>query len=681
MKPDNHHKPARPTPKFPKRAVITSGMPYGDKALHFGHVGGLFIHSDIYARFLRDRIGKDNVIYISGTDCYGAGIEVKYEQAKAEGFTGTIEDFVGANHQGQKEVLDAYGISLDLYAQSAFEPAGSRHADMSRELFDTWYDQGYLRLEEIDLFYDEENQTFLNGRQVEGQCPIGGCSSEKGYADECALGHQYAPKELINPKSVLTGKTPTLKPNKNWYFDLERFADDLKKRHALLKERGISRRVLLSYIEDFLKDPAILISKVDDLDTLQAARDKMPPHEANINEEKKSATLTFKVLKDREAAVDILREHGIRFRTGTTLTPFRLTGNVKWGILVPEKDGVNDQTFWVWPESLWAPLSFVKTYLEENPEKHPGDTWEDWWSGDDAQVYQFIGEDNIYFYDVAGMGLFMALNEKAGRDKQANLPIVIPNRHVFFGNSKASSSGKVRPPAADELLEYYTPEQLRMHFAHMALQGNSVKFFPKAVFQKWFANGDAPKDFGDIEGFDATLAEGNLLTNVFNRLARSCFYSLQQYFDGKLPAIAVSAEGQTACDKLIDDYEFAMYRFEFSKAVDMLDKFLRDANKVFDAKMKEAKANEANETNGDEADALRAQTLVDAFQMVKTAAVLLHPFAPEGTARLQAYLGIGDELWDWANIKEPLAFFIREGHAFKFLEPRVDFFLKHPSQL
>ena len=667
MKPQNH---TRPTPKFPKRAVITGGMPYGDKELHFGHLGAPFITPDIYARFLRDRIGKENVIYVSGTDCYGAGIEVKYQAAQAEGFTGTIQDFVAKNHNAQKEVYGAYGSSMSIFAASSLEPAGSHHTKMSEWVFNTWYEQGYLRLEEIQLFYDEENETFLNGRQVEGQCPVTGCQSEKGYADECALGHQYDPKELLNPKAVTTGKTPTLRPSKNWYFDLERFADDLKKRHSLLKERGISRRFHLSYLEDFLKDPAILISKFDEMENLLEACKKMPSHTAEIKEEKNSATLTFKVLKHREAACEILRQHGIRFRTGTTLTPFRLTGNVKWGIPAPEKDGVAGQTFWVWPESLWAPMSFVKTFLElERPEEK----WEDWWFHNDSQVYQFVGEDNIYFYDIAGMGLFMALNEAAGRDKQANLPVVIPSRHLLFGNSKASSSGKVRPPSAAELLEYYTAEQLRMHFGHMAVQNNSIKFLPKAVFKKMFEGKEVPKEFGDIEGFDPTLAEGNLLTNVFNRLARSCFYSLQQYFDCKLPINEISPDSKEACDKLIADYEFAMYRFEFSKAVDMLDKFLRDANKVFDAKMKDAKAAEDN--------ILRAQTLEDSFHAVKTAMVLLHPFAPEGTERLREYLNIGENLWSWDNISEPLNFFIGEGHQFKFLEPRVDFFLKHPNQL
>jgi len=279
---------------------------------------------------------------------------------------------------------------------------------------------------------------------------------------------------------------------------------------------------------------------------------------------------------------------------------------------------------------------------------------------------------NIYFYHVAGLGFFLALNDYAGRDLDANLPILVPDRHVFFGNSKAASSGKIRAPLAIELLEFYTAEQLRMHFGHMALQNNSVKFLPKALFKKLYANEEAPKEIGDIEGFDATLAEGNLLTNVFNRLVRSCFYSLQQYFDSKLPTNETSVETKEACDKLIADYEFAMYRFEFSKAVDMLDKFLRDCNKAFDAKLKDAKAADDN--------TLRAQALVDAFHAVKTATILLHPFAPEGTERIREYLAFDERLWSWTHIGEGMAFFMDEGHGFKFLEPRVDFFLKHPSQ-
>jgi len=336
-------------------------------------------------------------------------------------------------------------------------------------------------------------------------------------------------------------------------------------------------------------------------------------------------------------------------------------------------------------------MSFIQTYLDLH---RPSEKLDDWWLHEDVQAYQFIGEDNIYFYDLAGMGLFMALNEAAGRDRNANLPIVIPSRHLLYGNTKAASSGKLTPPTARELLDHYTAEQLRMHFGHMATHSNSVKFLPKSVFRKMYEGKEVPKEIGEIEGFDLTLAEGNLLTNVFNRLARSCFYTLQQYEIGTLAE--VSTEVAAACSTLIDDYEFAMYRFEFPKAVDMLDKFLRDANKNFDAKMKEAKANDDHD--------LRAQALADAFHNVKTAAALLNPFAPDGTERLREYFNVSDAIWSWDNIKKPLDYFIcqetatqfpaeckkenthearfsGEGHKFKFLEPRVDFFLKHEAQL
>jgi len=84
-----------PRPEFPKRAVVTGGMPYGNKELHFGHVGGMLVFADTYARFLRDRIGKENVIFVSGTDCYGSPIAEGWRKKVESGeFEGSLEDFV-----------------------------------------------------------------------------------------------------------------------------------------------------------------------------------------------------------------------------------------------------------------------------------------------------------------------------------------------------------------------------------------------------------------------------------------------------------------------------------------------------------------------------------------------------------------------------------------------------------
>ena len=100
-------------PVFPKKAVITSGMPYGNKELHFGHVGGLFVHADTFARFMRDRIGAENVIFVSGTDCYGSPILEGFRKQQESGAIPadmTIHDYVEKNHKIQKDTLHAYEI-------------------------------------------------------------------------------------------------------------------------------------------------------------------------------------------------------------------------------------------------------------------------------------------------------------------------------------------------------------------------------------------------------------------------------------------------------------------------------------------------------------------------------------------------------------------------------------------
>ena len=208
-------------PHFPARAVVTAGMPYGNKDLHFGHIGGVFVPADFFARFLRDRIGEQNVLFVSGTDCYGSPIMEGYRKLTESGeFSGTITDYVRGHHDNQKAALDAYEVSLDIYGGSGLEPAKSYHAKLSDEWIRRLYEVGALKKRSTLQFYDTEAQTFLNGRQVIGRCPVRGCKSEKAYADECDLGHQFDPEELINPVSQLTGTRPELRPCDNWYFDL-----------------------------------------------------------------------------------------------------------------------------------------------------------------------------------------------------------------------------------------------------------------------------------------------------------------------------------------------------------------------------------------------------------------------------------------------------------------------------
>lgn len=652
-------------PKFPKRAVITGGMPYGNKTLHFGHVGGVFVQADVWARFLRDRIGAENVIFVSGTDCYGSPIVEGYRKVKENGeFSGTLEDFVRSNHESQKKTLNDYDISLNLFAASGLDEAKRFHAEESREVLETLYKNGYLTKMTTSQFYDAKAEQFLNGRQVVGKCPVENCNSDKGYADECSLGHQYMPSELIDPKSTLTGETPEMRDVVNWYIDLTKFFPLMQEYVENISQDESVRPLVSNTIKEFLNPPIIYVKNEfeEDYDKVKA---QMPSHRMHKGANKTSFALEFKNLDERDEARRVLGDNGIRFRAGKTLVPFRLTGNIEWGVPAPVIEGEENLTVWVWPESLWAPISFCKTYL--NSQGKDADEWKKYWCSDDAKVYQFIGQDNIYFYGIAEMAMFMALNAKDGlsahpTDGELTLPTLVANHHILFLNKKASSSGAVKPPMAGELLDYYTAEQLRAHFLSLGLGIKSVSFQPKPL------NPTA----GESDA-DPVIKEGNLLSNVFNRVARSCFYSVQKYCGGKLPRGKVSDDVLKDAKEVILKYERAMYRFEFHTVMNLLDSYIRSANKYF-AKNSAA----ADKDNNDE---LRIQTIIDTFHMVRTAALLVHPIAPRGTELLLEYLGFGDEFWDWNRAFDTLYDFCGNGeHEFKFLEPRFDFFPHHPSQ-
>ncbi len=202
-----------------------------------------------------------------------------------------------------------------------------------------------------------------------------------------------------------------------------------------------------------------------------------------------------------------------------------------------------------------------------------------------------------------------------------------------------------------------------MHFISFGLDNKSVSFQP-AVYQT-----------EEIEGIDPVLKEGNLLTNVYNRLIRSCFYTAQKYYDSHIPEGNVSEEILEEAKKVILKYERHMYNHEFHRISDLIDSYVRTSNKYY--------VNNIRTADNNEDDALRRQILIDSLYAVRVAATLVHPLAPSGADMVRDYLGVDERIWDWNTIFEPLDYFIPniKDHQLKFLEPRVDFFKKHDSQL
>lgn len=660
---------------WPARAVVTAGMPYGNKPLHFGHIGGVFVPADAFARFLRDRIGADNVRFVSGTDCFGSPINEGFRKLVEAGeFTGTIEDYVMGNHESQKSVLEAFDVSLDIFDGSGIGHAGDVHQMLTDAFIGKLYENGWLKRDATLQFYDTQAETFLNGRQVQGRCPVQGCKSEHGYADECDLGHQYDPVDLIKPVSSITGTVPEMRPVENWYFDLPAFAGFLRAHVQKLERDPEVRPVVPQTISEFLAPPVIFV-KNEAYDDYLSIASELPAHEFRPAEKgKQSFEIEFGDIGARDAARAVLARAGIRFRTSKTLVPFRITGNIEWGVKAPVLEGVEGLTVWCWPESLWAPISFT---IAVNDERGlPRGSWRDFWCSEDACVYQFIGQDNLYFYGVAQPALWEALRPgglfDGGDEEPLRQTSLVANHHLLFGKTKASSSGAVKPPRGEQLLEHYTAEQLRAHFLALGLDQKSVGFSPKP-----FDPDEKKRD--DPRVADPALKEGALLTNVFNRLARSCFYEAQKNFDGCMPLGAVSPEVADRAHKALRSYDELMHKVELHSVMSLMDEFIRWSNKYWADRIKEADA--AQDA------AMRRQVLADSFFLLRVVTLLMHPIVPKGCEKICDYMSFQfEDFFSWnydfdSNDELCSAMEIDAGaHRVQELPPRFDFFRKHESQ-
>ncbi len=194
-----------------KRTTVTAALPYANGPLHIGHIAGAYLPADTYVRFLRQR-GED-VVFICGSDEHGVAITLG---AKKEGVS--PKQFVDKYHHLMKQAFEDFGIGFDIYSRTSSET----HHETAREFFTTIYEKGIFLEETSDQYFDEQEQIFLADRYIAGTCP--NCGHTNAYGDQCEkCGTSLSPKQLINPRSTVSGKTPVLKPTKHWYFPLDKY--------------------------------------------------------------------------------------------------------------------------------------------------------------------------------------------------------------------------------------------------------------------------------------------------------------------------------------------------------------------------------------------------------------------------------------------------------------------------
>lgn len=243
---------------------------------------------------------------------------------------------------------------------------------------------------------------------------------------------------------------------------------------------------------------------------------------------------------------------------------------------------------------------------------------------------------------------------------------LVANHHVLFGNVKASSSGEVKPPSADELLNYYTSDQLRAHWLALGLAQKSVGFSPKP-----FDPDEAKRN--DPRVADPVLKEGTLLTNVFNRLARSCFYTAQKFCNCEINFGEVMPYIRNKVLETAEKYEELMHKTELYSVMQLMDEFIRYANKYWSDNASKIEENEQAFVN---------DLLNNSFYMLYAATLMMHPVVPVGCEKIAECMNIEkNEFFNWDNFYNlERTLFSGQAHKVQELPPRFDFFRKHESQ-
>jgi len=202
--------------KNPKRYTITAALPYANGPLHLGHLAGVYIPSDIYARFLRSN-DKD-VAFVCGSDEHGAAITLR---AKKEGTT--PQAIVDQYHAINKDVFKQLGVSFDIYHRTSSD----LHKKTASDYFKLLDKRGEFTKNTTQQYYDEEYNQFLADRYITGDCPK--CKNPGAYGDQCEkCGSDLSPLDLINPVSTLSGNSPTLKETSHWYLPMDKHEDWVK---------------------------------------------------------------------------------------------------------------------------------------------------------------------------------------------------------------------------------------------------------------------------------------------------------------------------------------------------------------------------------------------------------------------------------------------------------------------
>ena len=594
--------------KRPSKAVVTAGMPYANGPVHLGHLAGAHVPADIYARWLRMLIGAENVLFVCGTDDHGSTSELAALQAGIP-----ISEFIKGIHDRQAATLNRYNISLDIYTGTSRSECFPIHKDISQDFIRRLYRNGMLEKRTTEQWFDPKLKRFLQDRFVRGQCPNPKCDNDSAYSDECdRCGSQHGASDLRNPRSALSDATPELRPTVHWWLDMWKVSDTLRE-WVQSKEKTWRSAVYLEVINTVL--PSLRFDNTHETD-YKAIKDSLPKHKSKYAAGKK-IMLQCENKSDLLKTMEILDGKGFQTELVDGWAHRAISRDVAWGIPLPADldPDMSGKTLYVWPDSLIAPISFSKVALK-NKQRDPVES-DLFWRDPNARIYQFLGQDNVFFYTLMQGAMWLGTQAdplKLPQKGDYQLTDVFSVFHLMVDGEKMSKS-RGNFYTGDQLLDEknLTADQVRYFVALLSLPEKSSNF-----------------DFG-------MLAERNkFLAGPMNAAFEKPISACHSKFGGKVPSGTVNPKVLEESTKMIQRYLRSMERGEYSTLLYAVENYARVINSMFT----QFKPHDDRFPEKERQDALYS-----CFYVLKNIMIMLYPFVPGTMEKLCESLNLSKDVF------------------------------------
>jgi methionyl-tRNA synthetase len=583
----------------PKRAIVTGGMPYANGPLHLGHLAGAMVPPDIMARYLRMLIGKENVLFVSGNDDHGSTSEVAALKAGKP-----IREFIDHIHDKQVETTTRYGISYDIFSGTSQPDCYPTHKELCQDFMQKLWDNGYLDKKVSKQWYDPKINRFLQDRYVTGKCPNPHCENTQAYSDSCDVcGASYDPSELINPKSGLSDATPELRDTAHLWLDMWKTGDELLT--WIKSKQNKWRKCVFNEVYETVQ-PAVQFDNTHE-PAFKEIRANLPKHKSRYAAGKK-VVVQFENKADFEQGKKMLLAIGVECQNLDGWAKRSITRDVSWGIPVPAKidPEMTEKTLYVWPDSLIAPISFTKVALKKQGREVS--EYEKFWKDPEAKIYQFLGQDNVYFYVLMQGAMWFGVKDNY------TLTDVFSVFHLMVDGEKMSKSRG----------NFYSGDQLTQE---MGYDPDQIRYFLSTL-----GIAEKPSNFD----FNTFKERNKFLAGPMNAAIEKPISAVHSKFGGMVPDGKLLEKVEKETMKIVQMYVKSMERAEHLTLLGLIENYARTVNSLFTQyKPHDDRADEQG----------RKDALYSCFYVLKNLMIMLYPFVPQTMERVRQSLNLPESVW------------------------------------